>query len=86
MAYEPKPNTGSLFTNKWKKSQGHPDLKGDIYLDRALLKELATSQTGSMIKVSIAGWNKIGSSGDFVSLKFSAPYVKPDTKDEDIPF
>ena len=40
MNYTPKPNTGTMFQNNYKKSDNHPDLKGDLFLDRSFLKSL----------------------------------------------
>ena len=40
MAYEPKPNTGTLFPNDYKKQDNHPDVKGDLFIDRTLLNAL----------------------------------------------
>lgn len=36
-----KPNSGRIFTNKYKKSDNHPDYRGNIWMSVDLLKRLA---------------------------------------------
>lgn len=56
--FEKKNNSGSLFTNKKKEKDTHPDYRGDILLD------------GNEYWVS--GWKKKDKNGDtFLSLAFS---------------
>jgi hypothetical protein len=86
MAFVSKPNTGALFTNK-KSSPNQPDVRGDIYLDRSLVKKLMSGDD-EMIKIAVSGWRKDTGSMKFLSLALSEPYkkVEQDSDDEDIPF
>jgi len=77
MAYEPKPNSGTLWPNDRKNSQNHPDVRGDLFLDRELLRTLATKNKDQLIKVSVAGWNKVIAGKDCITLSASEPYDKP---------
>ena len=63
MSFVPKPNTGTLFKNDYKKAENHPDYKGSLY-----------DQHGA--KWDLAAWIKEGQNGKFMSLKVSEPYVK----------
>lgn len=93
MAFEPKPNSGALFPNQ-KRSDNHPDHRGDIHLDRSFLKRMLDKVEGDVITVSVSAWSKTAKSGmEFLSLSISEPYVpksEPKTKsedpDEDVPF
>ncbi len=92
MAFVPKPNTGALFPNN-KRSDNHPDHRGDIHLDRAFLKRMLDKVEGDVIAVSVSAWTKRANSGlEFLSLSISEPYVpkaaptQNDTPDEDVPF
>lgn len=87
--FSPKPNSGALFPNSYKKQQNHPDVKGDIYVDRSLLKSLMSKTDEDLIKLSLSGWIKVSSRGDFTSLSISEPYERKEQKpvaDEDVPF
>ena len=81
MAYEHKPNTGTIFKNTFKENSNQPDYKGEINVD-GTLKEVAL-------------WIKDGKNGKFFSVQVQAPYQKPgaqpqqqvtNTTEEDIPF
>jgi uncharacterized protein (DUF736 family) len=77
MAYEPKPNTGSLFINDKKQSPNQPDLRGSIHVDKALLQNLM-AKGGELVEISVAAWNKQSAKGvTYLSLAASEPYVKP---------
>lgn len=98
--FVPKPNTGTLFNNDRKDpSSSQPDMRGSIYLDRALINEqLKSTPDGELVKFDISGWDNNGRIG----LRFSTPYVKPERQadqktqaaepapqpgqDDDIPF
>ena len=84
MAYEPKPNSGTLWPNDYKKTDAHPDLKGDVFMDRDLLNSLMIKQPDGLVKISIAGWKKNFNGKEVVSISASAPYVKP--ADEELPY
>ena len=71
MAYEPKPNTGSLFANKEKKSPQSPDYQGDILVDVSSLEVV-----NGVAKVKIAGWKKTSAKG-LVYLSLAVDTFKP---------
>ena len=64
MAYEQKPNRGTLFPNDTRTTDAHPDFKGDFNIDG--------------VNYWISAWKKAGSRGEFLSLsveKKKAPDV-----------
>ena len=67
MSFIPKPNSGTLFKNDYKKAENHPDYKGTFY-----------DQHGA--KWDLAAWIKEGQNGKFMSLKVSEPYKKDEPK------
>lgn len=91
MAYTPKPNTGTLWPNEYKKAENQPDKRGDLLLDRALLKLLMSKTNDDLIKITISGWTRVINGKDCLSIAAAEPYVKPAYKpapedDSDIPF
>ena len=93
MSYQPKPNTGMLWPNDRKSSDNHPDFRGDLHIDRALLRKLAAANQDPLIKVAVAAWTKNVNGKSCLSLQASEPYVKPappaeraDYDDSDVPF
>jgi hypothetical protein len=85
MAYEPKANSGTLWPNDRKKSDNHPDVRGDIHLDRDLLKALMMKHPEGLVKVAIAGWKKEFNGKKVLSISASEPYEKP-AQDDDLPY
>jgi hypothetical protein len=91
MAYELKPNQGSLFATKVKKHPKAPDYFGELLIDMNSLEV-----ENGVAKVKLGGWKiKAESSGNtFLSLKIDT--WKPDNAqqtqtnngdmDDDIPF
>jgi hypothetical protein len=69
-------NTGALFPNQYKKDR-QPDMKGDITLERSLLKQLLSETDEDNIKIKLSAWKREGRSGEFLSLAYDA-YRKPD--------
>lgn len=68
MAYEQKPNTGSLFKNDKKTKEGHPDSKGSALIGGK--------------EYWISGWkNKKGDGEPYVKLSFEEK--KPRAEEED---
>ena len=55
MSYTPKPNTGTLWPNQYKKADNHPDVKGDLFISRELLRTLASENKDELIKVAEIG-------------------------------
>ena len=92
-------NTGALFPNQYKRDK-QPDMKGDITLERSLLKQLLSETDEDNIKIKLSAWKREGRSGEFLSLAYDAyrkpeeakPAPKPapkksdDFDDESIPF
>ena len=74
---ETKNNAGAIFKNNYKKSESHPDYKGNCVVNG---KEM-----------EIALWVKTSSNGNsYFSASFSEPYVAPQTaplvSNDDLPF
>ena len=89
MAFIPKANTGTLWPNDKKKTETHPDVRGDLHLDRDFIKAMMMKHPEGLIKISVAGWKKEINGKECVSMKASEPYVKPQAPivpDEDVPF
>lgn len=76
--YIQKPNTGSVFINRDKKAENHPDMRGLIHVDRNLLIDLLSKHKEGDIKLSLACWKRNTKAGDdFLSIGVSEPYEKP---------
>jgi hypothetical protein len=73
----PRPNTGTLWPNR-KVSQNHPDVRGDVFLDRAFLEGLLRKTGDDLVKIQVSGWNKVLAGKECLSLQVSEPYVKPE--------
>jgi hypothetical protein len=84
MAFVPKPNTGTLWPNDKKKTDSHPDVRGDLNLDRSFLKDMLAKTDDDLIKISVAGWKKEINGKKTLSISASEPYVKP--VDNDLPY
>ena len=56
--FQQRPNKGSMFLNKWKKGENHPDFKGSIHIDKDLLIELVKNRTSELIEIKIDAWKK----------------------------
>lgn len=84
MAFDQKPNSGAMFVNEQKKTENHPDWRGDVYLDKTFLIEQAHKSEGPLVKIALSAWAKQAKSGkDYLSLSASEPWVK---KDNDLPY
>jgi len=96
MIYEPKPNKGTLWPNDYKTDEKHPDWKGDIFLDQALLRRLLNGEP--LLKLSVSGWDNTSGAKRRISIQASEPFKPaqsprpappqptPQMDDEDIPF
>ena len=86
------PNSGALFPNKNKTSDAHPNVRGNVKIERSLLKELMLESDSELIEIEISGWTKEFKGGKFLSLKVAKPYKKTAAPrqqaddSEDIPF
>lgn len=78
MNYTPKPNTGTMFQNTYKKSDNHPDMKGDLFLDRSFLRSMLDETEGDIVKLSVSAWNAQSqrTGTEYISMSVSKPYVK----------
>ena len=80
MAQYDKPR-GALFVNQRKEKDTHPDHRGNLEIDRDLIKELVNQvNNGEQFgKMEVVGWNKSSDrAGNYISLSASKPYVKPE--------
>ena len=72
MSFIPKPNSGTLFLNNRKEMDSHPDMTGNIFLDRGLLQEImGSTPSGELVKISVSACNN----DSRIGLRFSKPYV-----------
>lgn len=74
--YVPKPNTGTLWQNDYKKSPNHPDLKGDLFLDRSFIEEMLGQSNDDLIKIAVSSWEAESNGRRRFSLNVSAPFVR----------
>lgn len=88
--YEQKPNTGTLFVSKTKKSEKSPDFYGDI-----LVRLSDFDLSGDTVKIRISGWKKQARNGsNLLSLAISPSEERKEVQapkslddiDEDLPF
>lgn len=79
---------GALFVNNRKKSQNHPDFRGELTLSKALLKELVEkAKAGEEAKMSLSVWQKTSKAGNqfmSVAAQIYTDYKKKD--DNEVPF
>ena len=74
-----------LWPNQYKKADNHPDVKGDLFISRELLRTLASENKDELIKVAVAGWKKTLGGKNCLTLSVSQPYQKA-KDDGDVPF
>jgi uncharacterized protein (DUF736 family) len=91
MAFEQKPNSGAMFRNTQKKSDNHPDMRGDVFLDKTFLINMMDKSKGALVKISLSGWSKESAAGKkYLSLSASEPWEggasKPSVADEELPY
>jgi len=71
MAYEAKPGTGTLFRNREKKSDRHPNLKGDALVEI----------DGQLYQLELAAWTKQSErAGKFLSLSVKLKGARQSTQ------
>jgi hypothetical protein len=80
-----------LWPNKRKENEKHPNVTGNIKIERGLLKELMAESDEELIAISLSGWTKEYEGEKFISLKASKPFKKTAFKpkqdnEDDIPF
>lgn len=95
MSYEQKPNRGVAYVNNYKKDHNHPDMKGQFFADRSLLKKLLEKTDGDLVEIAISVWDGVSAKGNrYLSLQVGEPFKKPEESkieskpedDEDVPF
>ena len=90
--YPVRENTGFIFKNKFKKQDNHPDLKGDVYLDRELLELVLKESTQSVIQIKLGAYKKQTKDGEtYLAIYASKPllqksFIETTKDDDDIPF
>lgn len=83
MAYEQKPNTGTLFTNERKAAENHPDYTGKLLIGRDLLQKLAAYGEANL---EISAWIKETRAGKtIISLQCKEPYQKQESPQQYAP-
>jgi len=81
MAYETKPNTGTLFVNQ-KTNERQPDHSGNLLIDPSLIPAI---QAGKRLR--IAAWNKKTQGGDnILSLAVSEAHESRPSSNDGAPF
>jgi len=93
MAFEQKPNSGAMFRNDKKNSPNHPDMRGDVHLDKTFLINVMDKSKGSLVKISLSGWSKESAAGKkYLSLSASEPWEggaaapKQSIPDDELPY
>ena len=56
MAFEQKPNAGTLWHQTEKKFDKAPDFSGSVFFDYTYLSDLITSSEGGLIEIKFGGW------------------------------
>ena len=70
MAYEIKPNTGSVFNNERKESDSHPDRSGSA--------QITCPHCDASFGMWLSGWiKKSETKGNWLSLAFKPKEAKP---------
>jgi hypothetical protein len=83
MAYETKPNTGSLFINDRKNADSHPDFSGKLLVSRALIQRLLAEGQDD-ITIELSAWEKTTKADQiWLSLSCKEPYKKDASKNGD---
>lgn len=69
------PNSGALWPNEKRETESHPNVRGDIKVTRALLKELMANSSDELVTIALSGWTRTYNGNKFISLKADKPYV-----------
>jgi hypothetical protein len=84
MAYEHKPNTGTLFPNTNRVSDNYPAMNGTLHLDKTFIIEQMNKADGPLVKISIAAWNNTSKNGiEYLGIRASDVREK---KEEALPY
>lgn len=76
--FQPRPNSGALFNNNYKKHEKAPDFKGSVFLDKDMLIELVKNRTSELIEVKLDGWKKLDKNGKHMVSVSVDTYKKPE--------
>lgn len=78
-----KPNMGSMFLSKNKKTEKSPDFYGSIHIDKDLLIELVKNRNSELIEIKLSAWKRATKNGDpWLSLAVDT-FKKQETKEKD---
>ena len=78
-----KPNMGSMFLSKNKKTDKSPDFYGSIHIDKDLLIELVKNRNSELIEVKLSAWTRATKNGDpWLSLAVDT-FKKQETTNKD---
>lgn len=81
--YVQKPNMGSMFLSKSKKSEKAPDFYGSIHIDKDLLIELVKNRNSELIEIKLSAWKKATKDNKpWLSLAVDT-YKKQETQEKD---
>ena len=95
MALDCKPNKGVMFYDLDKKHEKGPDLTGEIFVTKEIIKDL-THSGGDNLR--IVAWENVSQAGNkYISLSVEIPNQKKEgvpsrvpevktTEDDDLPF
>ena len=59
-----KPNMGSMFLSKNKKTEKSPDFYGSIHIDKDLLIEVVKNRNHELIEIKLSAWKRATKNGD----------------------
>ena len=86
--YVQRPNSGTLWHNKYKKHEKAADFKGSIYIDKDMLIDLVKNRTSELVEVKLDGWKGKDKNGNpYVNVKIDTykpqarQYAAPSEKD-----
>ena len=68
--YDEDRTQGALFNNQQKQQDNHPDMRGELTISKALLRELVEkAKEGEQPKLTLAVWKKTSKNGNaYMSL------------------
>ena len=82
--YVQRPNSGTLWTNKYKKHEKASDFKGSIHIDKDMLIDLVKNRTSELIEIKLDGWKGKDKNGNpYINIKIDT--WKPQEKQVEQP-
>lgn len=76
MAYEHKPNTGTLFPNDKRTKDTQPIMRGEASIDKVFIENEINKTAGAVVKIAISAWPKEINGKQCLSISIGEPYVK----------